>query len=257
MSFDWAGCVERNRDILIRIIADMFVLARIVPGEVIGSEPFERTLPRYVWRAVMLILVPAEAAMRRLIIIAARGLAFEPLVTRTAPAGTALPAAADASENTDDLESADAAAGSDETAGSDAAPRTPVFNMFDPMKSFWDYWGPELDPGSIKPFPSELPDPVRCAPVGAVRLWQRLQALHNAVQDMPGSVQRYLRFLALCAYAIKTKTKMRPQRLSPMRPGYAPGFQKNRHAKSEAQLLLDEVHSIAFKILSPPKPPWV
>ena len=145
MSFDWAGCVERNRDILIRIIADMFVLARIVPGEVIGSEPFERTLPRYVWRAVMLIMVPAEAAMRRLIIIAARGLAFEPLVTRTAPAGTALPAAADASENTDDLESADAAAGSDETAGSDAAPRTPVFNMFDPMKSFWDYWGPELD----------------------------------------------------------------------------------------------------------------
>jgi hypothetical protein len=47
-AFDRVGSAERKRDILIAIVA------RIVPGEVIGSGFWERTLPRYVWRKALL-----------------------------------------------------------------------------------------------------------------------------------------------------------------------------------------------------------
>ena len=70
--FDWAKAVERNRDILIRVVAQMFVMARIVPGELPASGLLMTTLPSAVYRAVLLILRPAEAALRRLIIMAAQ-----------------------------------------------------------------------------------------------------------------------------------------------------------------------------------------
>jgi hypothetical protein len=279
VGFDWVRCVERNTDTLTAIVAKMFVMARIAPGEAVGSDPCERTLPRYVWRAVMLLLVPAESAMRRLIIIAARGLVFEGRLPLRKPAGISASAAADVSPGADASasseagacsetgESADAAdiAGASETGdasqGVDAASRAPlfnipVFNMFDPMKSFEDYYRAELDPDSIQPFPASLPDPVRCAPVGAVTLWRRLQALHFAVQDMPGSVQRYLRFLARRNFSLQTNTPLRPRRIGLMRGGYAPGYQKNKRDRNAAHDLLRDVHLIAFDLLSPPKHAW-
>jgi hypothetical protein len=273
VGFDWVRCVERYTDTLTAIVAKMFVMARIAPGEAPGADPRERTLPRYVWRAVMLLLVPAESAMRRLIIIAARGLVFEGRLPLRKPAGTGAEAAADAAsgseaeagsetgESADAAESAEAPETSDACESADAAPRAPlfsmpVFNMFDPMKSFEDYYRAELDPDSVQPFPASLPDPVRFAPVGAVTLWRRLQALHFAVQDMPGSVQRYLRFIARRNFSLKTNTPLRPQRTGLMRGGYAPGYQKNKRARNEAHDLLRDVYLIAFDILSPSKYGW-
>ena len=62
---DWAGAAELNRAILLRIVAELFALARIVPGERPEIEPLATTLPRYVYRMAMFILQPAEAAVRR------------------------------------------------------------------------------------------------------------------------------------------------------------------------------------------------
>jgi hypothetical protein len=85
----------------------MFVMARIVPGEVVGSDACERTLPRYVWRAVMLAL--AESAARRLIIIAARGVTLKTRLSLRGPAATGAPEAPDAAAHFKAPESADAA----------------------------------------------------------------------------------------------------------------------------------------------------
>ena len=67
---DWDKAIERNEIALLRIISAMFGLAcsiHVLPGSGL-------MIPRRVWRAILIVLRPAEAAVRRLIIIAARHL---------------------------------------------------------------------------------------------------------------------------------------------------------------------------------------
>ena len=232
---DWAEATEHNRIALLRIVKALFALARIVPGErpeldpEAKSDPFMTTLPRYVWRMVMLILEPAEAAMRRLLIIAAQayGLKSKPGPGRGAPVIVAVDG---------------------------RTPRLPVFNMFDPMKTFEDYWRPEITGVAPQKFPAKLPEPQRFAPVGAVSLWQRINALHGAVTDLKTSAQRYARWKARRAFALQNNLPLRPQRSSLMRPGLAPGWRKR--PEHEIDSLLRECHLLAQEILSPVKQRW-
>ena len=71
---DWDRAIEINREALERVIAGMFALAATVLGHVwvLGRIPGTAKLPRAVHGAILLILRPAESAVRRLIIIAAR-----------------------------------------------------------------------------------------------------------------------------------------------------------------------------------------
>ena len=63
---DWNFMVTMNREKLVRILAGLVAMAGLTDG---------RThLPRRIHRAVLRLLRPAEAAARRLIIVAARGL---------------------------------------------------------------------------------------------------------------------------------------------------------------------------------------
>lgn len=232
---DWAKATELNRDILLRIVIALFALARIAPGErpelerQAKGDPLMTTLPRHIWRMVMLILEPAEAAMRRLIIIAAHAYGFKPKprLGRVAPvivmgeAGTSRPL---------------------------------VFNMFDPTKSFEDYWRPELEGFERLPFPTELPEPQRFAPVSAVSLWRRINALHGAITHLKASAQRYARWKARHDFALANNKPLHPGRSSLMRPGHAPGWRnKSRH---EVQDALRECHNLALDILSPTKQRW-
>jgi hypothetical protein len=92
--FDWDGAVmagesywswERSTDhykaVLIKIIAELFALARIVPGEVphvASGSIWDLTLPRHAYRRALALLKPAESALRRLIIMGAHGKTFVP-----------------------------------------------------------------------------------------------------------------------------------------------------------------------------------
>ncbi|QKV19431.1 hypothetical protein [Oricola thermophila] len=71
MQFDWALAIERNRRDLLRILRDLFALAGLdfdtAPAPVLPA-----TLPRFAVLHVRRILRSAEAAVRRLIVIAAR-----------------------------------------------------------------------------------------------------------------------------------------------------------------------------------------
>ena len=232
---DWAKATELNRAALLRIVLTLFALARIVPGErpeldpEAKSDPLMTTLPRYVWRMAMLVLEPAEAAMRRLLIIAAQ--AYE-LKSKPGP-GRGVPVI---------------------VAAEGRAPRLPVFNMFDPMKSFEDYWRPEIEGVEPQKFPEKLPAPQRFAPVGAISLWHRINALHGAVTHLKASAQRYARWKARRDFAIANNLPLRPQRSSLMRPGFAPGWRKKD--KHEIHAVLGECHNLALDILSPVKQRW-
>ena len=75
---DWNAAVEKHRTALKRVLAGLLVTAGFAAGAR-GGAPGTRpaTLPRHLHRAVLRLLRPAEAAVRRLVIVAARGIVVE------------------------------------------------------------------------------------------------------------------------------------------------------------------------------------
>jgi hypothetical protein len=73
---DWPLIIERNRDRLLAVLAPLFAILGLDPRT--GLDPRRADLPRHLYRALLIILRPAESAVRRLIIIAARGLVLGP-----------------------------------------------------------------------------------------------------------------------------------------------------------------------------------
>src|SRR5919201_3130927 len=81
---DWDRAIERNREPLLRIIAALFAMIGL------SEAGHVERLSRPIYRAVLLVLRPAEAAVRRLIIVAARGMGVKPSPVRAAPVGLAI-----------------------------------------------------------------------------------------------------------------------------------------------------------------------
>lgn len=89
---DWNAVVERNREALKRILAMLVAMAGLGAGTTTASPsplwggdrgggtplPGGGALPRHLHRAILALLRPAEAAARRLIIVAARDLVLPP-----------------------------------------------------------------------------------------------------------------------------------------------------------------------------------
>jgi hypothetical protein len=69
---DWNAAIEKNQEALKRILAALVAMAGLAGGD-------SGTLPCHLHRAVLRLLRPAEAATRRLVIVAARGIAVAPL----------------------------------------------------------------------------------------------------------------------------------------------------------------------------------
>ena len=81
---DRAMAIESNRAALIRIVAALIAMAGLA-GEGVAAR-----LPKELCRAVWRVLRPAESAVRRLIVIAARGLTVKLPAPRPMPRGLAL-----------------------------------------------------------------------------------------------------------------------------------------------------------------------
>ena len=78
---DWARAIERNSEALNGIVAALFAMLGLA-----GAAPLAR-LPRSIHSAVLRLLQPAESAVRRLVVIAARGLVVKRAPSRPMPAG--------------------------------------------------------------------------------------------------------------------------------------------------------------------------
>ena len=65
---DWARAIELNHPKLVRIVAELVAMVELTVNGVVSN---------LIYRAVLRVLHPAESAVRRLIVIAARGLKVE------------------------------------------------------------------------------------------------------------------------------------------------------------------------------------
>jgi hypothetical protein len=196
---DWARAVERNHNALIGIVATLFAMLGLESGGMLAR------IERHLHRAVLRVLRPAESAVRRLIVIAAKGLKVKLPPSRPMPKGG--------------------------IAGKGGA-RRPVFPLFDPRKNFAPrrryvsdrcaprvllYWNEDGELVSPRRDPPPPPDD---GLIDATRLGRRLEALKLALADLPRQARRLVR-----ARARRAKVP-RLQLQSPMRPGHPPGHRK-------------------------------
>ena len=255
---DWAGVIDRNREDLLRIIAALFAMAGLVEGMTVA------TLPRHVYGAVLKVLRPAESAVRRLIIIAARDLSVPPPAIRPGPAAPARahrPANIVVHKVFLGLAGVPAPGPPSCKSAERTAASVPPFPLFDPRKRFdfnrrrYTRNRPRirsLDPDwslpvyMRRPAPPDRPEPAPGDAIGAQRLCRRLLSLKRALDDLPGQAMRLARWRARSAVCPKT----RPRWPSPMRPGWPPGHRKRSiHYIDD---VLRECHSLALHALEPP-----
>ncbi len=102
-AMDWDLAIKRNSEALSGIIAALFAMLGLA-----GSDMAAR-IPQPLHRAVLRVLRPAESAVRRLIVIAARGIVVKLATSRPMPKGSI---------------------------GKSGGSRRPSFQLFDPRKNF-------------------------------------------------------------------------------------------------------------------------
>ena len=221
---DWDLAIKRNSEALKGIIEALFAMLGLA-GEATVSR-----IPHPLHRAVLRVLRPAESAMRRLIVIAARGLVVKLAPSRPMPKGQMI--------------------------GKGGGSRLPSFRLFDTRKDFPElrqhrvkyakhpprilFFGPDSRVDSLWPAPPPAPAP---APppdglVNAARITRRLQALTLALDDLPRQAKR------LARWRQRREAMPSPIFKSPLRPGPPPGHRKRKiHPIDE---ILADCHWLAW-----------
>ncbi len=219
---DWARAIERNSEALKGIIEAHFAMLGLA-----GDAPVAR-IPQPLHRAVLRVLRPAESAMRRLVVIAARGLVVKLAPSRPKP----MPA---------------------RPIGKGGRSRRPSFQLFDPRKNFAELRQHHRkftrNPPRIHFYPYDTLSPAHpAAPppdglVGAERLTRRLQALKLALEDLPRQARR------LARWRLRREKAQSPKFKSPLRPGRPPG--SRRKPVHEVDEVLIECHGLACYAMEP------
>jgi hypothetical protein len=222
---DWDLAIKRNSKALKGIIEVLFALLGLD-----GTDAASR-IPRSLHSAVLGVLRPAESALRRLIVIAARGVVVELAPSRPMPAGKVI--------------------------GKGGGSSLPSFQLFDPRKRpaplrfqkgkvrrlvprihFFPY-------DSLRPAPPPVAAP-ELPPDGLInsaRLSRRLQALKLALDDLPRQAKRLVRW--------QERRKAAPdfKFLIPLRPGHPPGYR--RKPTHEVDEVLSECDGLAWEAMKP------
>jgi hypothetical protein len=225
---DWARAIKRNSEALNGIVAALFAMLGLAGEAAVGR------IPPTLHSAVLRVLRPAESAMRRLIVIAARGLVVKPSPARAFPAGKII---------------------------GKGGSQHPSFQLFDPRKNFAElrpkpptrktprirFFGP--DPRVAALWAAAAPRPAPIAPlppdglVNAERLGRRLYALKSALEDLPRQARR------LARWRLRRTAAKAPKFMFPLRPGRPPGYRKK--PLHEVDELLIECHGLACDAMKP------
>jgi len=251
---DWDFAIERHRERMLGAVLALFAVIGLVEGGMV-----ER-LAQPLYRKVLGQVRSAEAAVRRLIIVAARNIVVEPRPKRPRPKGLIR-------SRKGTFQSAD----SSKSAKGQSKSRPPSFPLCDPQRrSDWGrpgrrprrkYTGPEprvrvLDydpriPWFLRgPDPTHAPAPVveqkvsiKDGMVSATRLCRRLFALMRALMNIEREAKRYARLFA------KPIEDRRPRRERALRYGWPPGYRSK--PKDEIEEILKECHWLISEL---PKP---
>ena len=226
---DWARAIERNSEALKGIVEALFAMLGLA-----GEDTVAR-IPQPLHRAVLRVLRPAESAMRRLIVIAARGLVVKLAPSRPMPKGP------------------------DRKGGGRSRPS---FQLFDPRKNFAElrqhrvkyakhpprihFFGDDSRVDALWPAPQPA-----AAPAPAARWPRQCRTPHPEAPGpqarargsaAPGQASRPL------AGQAGERAKA-PKFKSPLRPGHPPGYR--RKPVHEVDEVLTECHGLACDAMRP------
>jgi hypothetical protein len=221
---DWARAIERNSEALKGIVAVLFAMLGLD-----GTDMVAR-LPHSVHRAVLRVLQPAESAVRRLIVIVARGLVVKLVPPRPMPAGSIIDKGGRSRPSFKLFDPRKSLAFSREAAPPRFLPRIHVFGHDPRVAALWAARPPLAAPA---PSPDDL--------VNAEPLTRRLEALKLALDDLPRQARRLARLRLRRENVPSLKFK------SPLRPGPPPGHR--RKPSHEVDELLAECHGLAWDAL--------
>jgi hypothetical protein len=223
--------IQQHRDALIRIVLTLFAMLGLRDGVDLGR------IPRKLKNTVHFILLPAESAVRRLIVAAAKGLVAKPQTYKPMAKGTKIPKGT-----------------------GKRGKRAPLFKLSDqhepwlppPSKRKKRPKGPRIrgfgpaEPTIAAIFayhasmakPEQKPKRERKPGDGRVdgaRLQRRLQAIMRALRNIPKEAQRYVQWQARREMQADAGRRVHT---SPFREGEAPGY---RHPfQHEVHEILDE-----------------
>lgn len=276
---DWNAAIERHRTALKRVLVTIAALAGLVDRQLaIGSRQSDLehaddissdcllpttdclTLPRHLHRAVLRLLRPAEAAARRLIIVAARGIETPPVSSPHRVRGGEVARAARRSGG-----------------------KQIALPLFDPLRRSPDQFclrasETAMPRISIPGWSVPAPLPVSPSPddaIDATRLALRLAAIARALDDLPREARRFARWKArgagaavaqsekardaagaqhrkVTARASAQDRKAKTRRIWPLRLGRPPGFPSGRRPFHTVHKILEDLHGLAFWALETP-----
>ncbi len=224
---DWARAIERNSEALRGIVETLFAMLGLS-----GAATVSR-IPQTLHSAVLRVLRPAESAVRRLVVIAARGLVVKAAPSRPMPVGPIIGKGGRRLRFSFQLfDPRKNFAGPRRRAFARIAPRIHIFGNDPRVAAMWA--APQLLADPVPP-----PDGL----VGAVRLSRRLQALKLALEDLPRQARR------LARWRVRRETAKAPKFRSPLRPGHPPGYR--RKAIHEVDEVLIGCHGLAWDAMKP------
>jgi hypothetical protein len=215
---DWKRAIDINTEALIRIVAGL-VSQLAVHGE---------RLPFPVYHFIARVLHPAESAVRRLIVMAARGLVVSLPPSRPMPKGLVI---------------------------ARKGLRPGVFPLLDTRKHFSDVdeddvpvTGPRIrvvgdaDPRSLFLAKFAKPQTGAITERETLRIRNRVDTLKRALDTLPQQAKRLARWRA------RREAMAAPKFTSPLRPGPPPGHRKR--PRDEIDFVLRECHGLAWDLLN-------
>jgi hypothetical protein len=226
---DWDLAIKRNINAIKGIIEVLFAMLGLDGTETVGR------IPHRLHRAVLRVLRPAESAVRRLIVVAARGLVVKVAPSRPMPKGKI---------------------------GKGSGPSRPAFKLCDKRIFFPEpgnrrikyakypprihFFGPGSTVDDLWPGRPRVTVPISPPPDGLInakRLARRLEAVKSALEDLPRQARRMAR------WRVRREAEKAPKFTSPLRPGQPPGHR--RKPTHEVDEVLTECHWLAWEAMKP------
>jgi hypothetical protein len=213
---DWAKAIAINQSALSRILAGLIAMVGLTAHDALVR------LPRSTYRAALGLLRPVEAAVRRLIVIAAEDVVVKPQAVRPMPAGLRLPSGGGAGVSFQLF---------------DARKRFAAIRSRRPAPRISGFGASPLVPWSRPRVKGDAQPERDDGMVDATRLGHRLWAVKLALDTLPRQARRLKRWQARRARMANPKFR------SPLRPGLPPGHRKE--PRDEVDRVLRECHALA------------
>ena len=273
---DWNFAIEKHKAALMRVLAMLVGMAGLTEATLPGTVYFfppkgdaasmpgaggkkvncpQRVLPRHLHRAILRLLRPAEAAARRLIVVAARGLTVQLATPRKPklailPKGSAGTGIVDAGIAWRQLGLANFVPPVVRKPRDPdrllALPLTDTLRGLPRRRRFAPTSVPRIcgsGTAARHRIPQRRPKSPN-DPLDAGRLHRRLAAIACVLDDLPAQAKRLAHWRAR---RDRARARGAFHRLIPMRPGRPPGWRKPDTPRAhEVHRVLDDVHGLAF-----------